>query len=316
MEQAEEFAVVYITGRGHSGSTVLDIILDNHESIQGVGELTSGFGFRNKVEECACQVPLDTCDFWGNIRRELQQLHPETDFDEYSGMMNYMARFYRIPQILIKLGLPAWLSEYDSMTYDLYSLISHQSGRPYIVDSSKEMAYAYYLLTRFPGEARVIHLVRDGRGVMWSRLRRLRAGRPFQFLRRYLAPKRHWAFMILSVLSWDFGNIAGELLRLVNKNQVIQVRYEDLCENPSQVLTRIGEFLGLDMTKLVGQIEKEQPFRIGHTIAGNSMRHTPSGTFTFKPDYAWRRHLPKRYKMLFLLLAFPLVAFYGYLHEN
>ena len=316
MKQPSKFTVVYIMGRGHSGSTVLDIILDNHKDIQGVGELTSGFGFRSNTERCACQAPLDECDFWASIRQRLEQLHPETDLDEYSKMMNYIARFYRIPQIKTKLGLPAWLSEYDSMTYDLYSLISRQSDRSYIVDSSKEIAYAYYLLVRFPGDAKVIHLVRDGRGVMWSRLRRLQAGQPFQFLRRYLIPKRHWAFMILTVLSWNFANIVGILLRLLHKDQVLEVRYEDFCGNPSKELMRIGEFLNLDMAELVEQMEKNQPLRIGHTIAGNSMRHSPSGTFTFKPDYAWRKHLPMRYKVLFLLLAFPLAVYYGYLHEN
>ena len=315
MDQEPEFTVVYIMGRGRSGSTVLDLMLDNHEKIQAVGELATGFGFRSKVARCACQALPNECDFWGNIRKRLQQLHPETSLDQYSKMVNYMARFYRILQIKTGIGTPAWLSTYDSMTYDLYALIARKSHRSYIVDSSKDIGHAYYLLKRLPAKIKIIHLVRDGRGVMWSRLRQLRAGIPFQFLRRYYTPKRHWTFMILTVLSWNVANMMGLLLRLLHNNQIIQVKYEDICRNPTQELIRIGGFLNLDLTPLKTKIENSEPFNIGHSIAGNPMRYSSSGNFTFKPDYAWRKQLPRGYKLLFVLLAFPLALYYGYLHK-
>jgi hypothetical protein len=304
-------------GRGHSGSTVLDFMLGNHQKIQSTGELTSGFGFRSGLEHCSCQASLDECELWGNIRKELRQLHPETGLDDFGEMMDYMVRFYRIPQIKTQQGLPVWVkTKYEPMTYDLYNLIAMHSGRTYIVDSSKDMAHAYYLLTRFPGKTKIIHLVRDGRGVMWSRLRRLRAGQPFQFLRRYYAPKSHWAFMILTVLSWDFANGVGLLFGLLHQDRVIQVRYEDLCCSPAQELIRIGEFLGLDMAELTAKLEKAEPFRIGHSVGGNAMRHSSSGEFVFKPDHSWRMHLPVRYQRLFVLLAFPIALYYGYLRGN
>lgn len=34
-----EIRVIYVTGKGHSGSTLLDLILGNHSQIESVGEL-------------------------------------------------------------------------------------------------------------------------------------------------------------------------------------------------------------------------------------------------------------------------------------
>ena len=54
MTKIPKFKVVYIMGRGHSGSTMLDLMLGNHEKIHSVGELTSGF--RRRSEKCSCLV--------------------------------------------------------------------------------------------------------------------------------------------------------------------------------------------------------------------------------------------------------------------
>jgi hypothetical protein len=315
MTKTSKFKVIYIMGRGHSGSTILDLILGNHEKIQSVGELTSGF--RRRSEKCSCQALIDDCDFWGSIRRELQQLHPETNLDEYSKMLNYMDRFYRIPQMKMSLGLPSWVEKkYDPMTFDLYSLISKKSGHSYIVDSSKEIGRSFYLLTRFPAEVKVIHLVRDGRGVMWSVLKRLRAGWPFKFMRVAWYSRRYWAILFLTALFWSFGNALGLLLSYFHKSQILVVRYEDLCNNPGNELARIGQFLSLDMTNLMKQIEEKKPLKIGHNIGGNHMRYNETGTFTFKPDVSWPRKLPIRYKRMFSVLTFPVALHYGYLLKS
>ena len=312
-EEKDSYSILYIMGRGYSGSTTLDLILGNHKEIQSVGELTSGFSSSKDSRLCSCYSLLDECVFWGTVRQRLQQQYPETSLDEYGRMIRYMARFYRIPQIRTDTGLPSWFYKvYDPMTHDLYDLISQESQKSYVVDSSKEMGYAYYLLTRFSSRTKIIHLVRDGRGVMWSYLRRLRSGQPFQFLRRYYSSRSYWIFMVLSALSWNFGNMIGIFLRLFNKDKILLVRYEDLCNNPGEEFSRIGNFIGLDFTEIIRRIENSDPFNIGHTVGGNRMRHNESGQFIFQPDSTWQNHLPKRYSILFVLLSFPLLIYLGY----
>ena len=109
MTNDHSITVVYIMGRGHSGSTVLDLILGNHDDIIGVGELTSGFGFRESIETCACGESIQQCNFWKGIREDLLLRYPDTSMQEYSQMMNYIVRFYRLPQLVLHIGLPKWL---------------------------------------------------------------------------------------------------------------------------------------------------------------------------------------------------------------
>ena len=301
-------------GRGHSGSTVLDLILGNHNEIIGVGELTSGFGFRNGLDTCSCGELIEHCIFWKEVWEELKEKYPDTNMEEYSQMMDYMVRFYRLPQLVSNIGLPDWVTNnFTEMTFDLYKLIAVNSECNYIVDSSKELAYAYYLLKTFPVNVKIIHLVRDGRGVMWSRLRRLQAGQPFQFLRYYLSPKHYFAKMLLTVLSWNFANYWGILLRSIYPKRVLQVRYEDLGTDLTEEVLRIGKFLNLNMTKLVNNLENQGMLKIGHNIGGNQMKNNPSGIFRFQPDYAWQRCLPTKYKALFVLISLPLALYYGYI---
>ena len=62
---------------------------------------------------------------------------------------------------------------YAEMTAALYRSISDVSGKTVILDSSKKPLRTYALLATGTVDVRVLHLVRDGRGVVWSRLKSL-----------------------------------------------------------------------------------------------------------------------------------------------
>lgn len=311
MPNEKDFVIVYIMGRGHSGSTVLDLMLGNHEGIQSAAEITSGFQMRPSL--CACQEDIDECEYWGRIRRKLQEKRPDCSLVEYGEMLNYMDRFYRIPQIKLGWPLPARIKRhFRSMSYDLFSLIAEESGRSYVMDSSKELGRAYYLKKSFSGQVKIIHLVRDGRAVMWSRLWRMREGLDLFFMRRKYHPKRIWPIMILEVVSWAFVNLLAVIVSLGDPN-VLLVRYEDLVGDSTRELTRIGEFLGLDLLPLAKRVENGDEFKIQHAIGGNYMSHNESRRFVLKPDYVWCEKLPRVYKWMFLVLGFPINLWLGYL---
>jgi hypothetical protein len=297
-------------GRGHSGSTVLDLLLGNADEVQSTGELTSGF--RRRWEVCSCGHKIDACEFWGPVRRDLERLHPDCDIDAYSGMLNYMDRVYRIPQMISPSLLPGRIRRhYAAVTRDLLTLIAERSGRRYVVDSSKEFARACFMLRNFPGQVKVIHLVRDGRGVMWSVLRRLRSGQPFRFMRVDWKPKAAWPVMITVAASWVVGVLIGAAVGFGQRN-VLTVRYEDLCERGERELERIGRFLGVDLRPVAKRVADGEPLHIRHNVGGNNMRRDESHQFTFRADYKWHDRLPRPYHWMFLLLAFPVNWWYGY----
>ena len=63
---------VYIMGRGHSGSTILDIILGSSAAVESLGELVSGLGRCAAGEQCSCGSPMRECVFWCEVRRRFE----------------------------------------------------------------------------------------------------------------------------------------------------------------------------------------------------------------------------------------------------
>ena len=62
---------LYITGRGHSGSTILDILLGNSSQIESVGELLAGLS-RADREPCSCGATMSDCGFWREVRSRVE----------------------------------------------------------------------------------------------------------------------------------------------------------------------------------------------------------------------------------------------------
>ena len=61
--------LLYIMSRPHSGSTILDILIGNSASVQGVGQLVSDMG---KLDNpCACGASIRDCPFWQAVRAEV-----------------------------------------------------------------------------------------------------------------------------------------------------------------------------------------------------------------------------------------------------
>ncbi|SCC79482.1 sulfotransferase [Saliniramus fredricksonii] len=72
----KKIKVVYIAGRGHSGSTLLDLILGSHSRLVSVGEikqkaLTRLFSNVSK-RPCTCGARVGDCKFWNAVRTKLE----------------------------------------------------------------------------------------------------------------------------------------------------------------------------------------------------------------------------------------------------
>ena len=58
--------VIYILGSGHCGTTLLDLILDSHDKIVGLGQCEK-IGIK---QICACGKGFSECSFWRSIREK------------------------------------------------------------------------------------------------------------------------------------------------------------------------------------------------------------------------------------------------------
>ena len=305
---------IYVMGRPHSGSTILDITLGNSVLIESVGELVSGLGRETTGEHCACGVTMVDCSYWKRVRHAFAAAGSSADsmgWDELRARSVDQAHITRLPQTLAARRLTGGLAQLGTTTARLGRAIAVAGGKTHALDSSKEPTRALLLL-RFCPDSRVIHLVRDPRYSVASHYRRFQTGGGyFKFLRRvYRAPYLLVPFMLVAATSWTVGNLICELVRRFAPERTMRIRYEDLCERPAVEIRRTAEAFGLTLDDLVDMLQRHDDFTIGHNIGGNRIRH--GTTVTFDPKVRTESTLPRWLDLATVALCWPLMLLYGY----
>jgi Sulfotransferase family len=300
---------LYVMGRGHSGSTILDILVGASASVESLGELTSGLKHYETGGHCACGALVRECPFWDEVRRRF----------EVQGF-NWIA-FCRAGRRQTSVG--RWLGtrlaradhpgrrQLATQTQAFARAVAETSGKPHLLDSNKETARGLFLLRYLP-EARVIHLVRDPRGVLRSHYWRVAEGRDFRFMNRLHRPGAMGpVWLAVAALSWTVGNILCEAALRVAPRRVLKLRYEDLRADPASALRRIEAAFGLPLADVVAKIAADEAFPVGHNVGGNHIRH--EGAVRFNPRAEKERPpLPRWTEALTFLLCWPLMRRYGY----
>jgi hypothetical protein len=145
------FRLVYITSKGHSGSTLTEMLLDAHPAITGLGEivqLQTPAGSR-----CRCGLEIAKgCAFWSRVDAALAE-RAQRPLSELE---------------VNQLGSPRFAADNAA----LFSAVAAASGTRVLVDSSKRYHRLEALLASGAFAIQVIHLVRNPYGVVYSNLKR------------------------------------------------------------------------------------------------------------------------------------------------
>ncbi len=301
--------VLYVGGCGRSGSTILDTLLGNHPAIESVGEachIVNNAWLRDDTY-CACGKIGRDCEFWGKVRRQWERHVGPVDLTAYVERSNAIQSCLRLSVTRRRLtaGAPGHM-EYARLTVGLLAAIRDVSGRQIVVDSSKSSSRALLLSMVEGVDLRLVHMVRDCRGVLWSGKKR------FQKDARAGISKDDGGKSILRTMkAWTVANLLAEALRRkLPRDRSIRLRYEDLITQPRIELERIGRLLEMDMQSLAAAIASGQPMAIGHTIAGNRVRM--SGNIQLRPDVEWLEKLPWYEQAACWSLVGWLMKAYGY----
>lgn len=302
--------VVVVIGDGRSGSTVLDIVLGSHPNIEGVGALRklprSGW-VPDTDRRCACGSPIHACPFWIRVYERWTEAVGEEGLARYIELQDRYERFRAWPRLLIEAHKPSpSFLAYARMTSALYEAIQGVSGTRVILDSSKKPVRAYALLASRSLDVRVLHLVRDGRGVVWSRLKSLDrdvdAGIPKDW-----PATRPWR----TTVHWTQVNLESEwVARRAGEANASRVEYESFVERPGELLERISSVVGEDLSGLVNGLANGQEMHPGHRVGGNRMRL--SGPVRLRPDMEWTTKLKPTDRRTFWRMAGWLARRYGY----
>lgn len=299
--------LLYIMGRGHSGSTVLDALLGNAESIESVGELVSGL--EREGEVCSCGTPFHKCEFWLQVRKSFEQ-QSNLRLEEGAYLLKRQAHVARWFKTFLARSNSSEVQALTEVNQTIVEAVLQVARKKCMVDSSKEHTRALFLL-RFLHNAKIIHLVRNPEGILSSDLFRMRSGSGYKFLRRkFYSQPLTFFFMMLSCTNWVAGNFIAEIIRFLAPERVLRLRYEDLCAAPRGTLERLQSFIGHDLCSVIEAVELGKRMNMGHNIGGNMMRK--SGNFVFDPNAGKQRPLPWGYKLMTRLITWPFLLMYGY----
>lgn len=325
MRHTELNQTVYIAGAGHSGSTLLDMLLGGHSQIVTLGEVHRLYISANKSADphlCSCGEHVLTCTFWAGVAKSLRARLNSNDLEilkhfittnpanlktigdevlwepavpkRYAIDLNKIAMVIgsrKLWRVLAKLSTNVALQKVIAEnSHILFDAVREASGKPVIVDATKNANRLKGLYLISNDLVRIIYLVRDGRAVTNSRIR------------------RHNVSIADAARVWKAEHQKLKLaLATIPKERILLVRYEDLCRDPSTVLTTVCRFLNLDYERQMLEFRAHNHHRLG----GNPMRFR-HGERRIRLDERWKRQLTSRQCAVFKRIAGSLNSEFGY----
>jgi hypothetical protein len=300
--------VVYLGGLGRSGTTLLERMLGEVPGVCALGEVVHLW--RRDVrdgESCGCGRAFADCEFWVEVGERAFGGWHNVDVERVLHLQGRVERTRHIPRLAVRRARKPRVSEvatYADYYARVYRAAAVTSGASVIVDSSKHSALAYCL--RFAQlDLRVVHVVRDSRGVAYSWTKHVeRPEAAGTEMTRY-SPSR-------TAMLWNAHNSAFGMLRATGV-PTARVRYEELIERPRPTLTRIAAFAGIDISTDDLDFLKDDQVMLGgcHSAAGNPMRFV-TGDIPLRRDDTWVAALPSAQRRLVGALTAPLLGAYGY----
>lgn len=290
--------IVYILSFPRSGSTLLGNLLAAGPGAIHVGEFDRMWVRNTKVTDatkrtCGCGRLVGECEIWSQV---LKRVGDDLDMshDDLVGVLNGT-----------NFGPPRWGSghrEYPEIDDELrsvirrfYPVIADVSQSEFIIDSSKSIGYLGLLRQEYGEEnLRVVHLIRDARGVVASRSRNLEKKWGY-------GKVRSMPYMIRDALDWRRFNAVSESM-FGDMPHYTQMSYTDLTADVEATLQATIPGIGVQPEITDGNVVDLPP---NHTVNGNRIRGE-SGPTEIREDLRWRDELNAALRLAVRLAAGPM----------
>ena len=299
--------VLFLGGFGRSGTTLVERLLGELPGVCALGEVVHLWQRDLRDDErCGCGAKFSTCGFWRRVGALAFNGWHNVDVDRVHYLRDAVERTRHIPRLATAVEAPEEVHEYAEYYSRIYSAAHEVSGARIIVDSSKHSALAHVLRWSGDLDLRVVHVVRDARGVAYSWTKTV--ARPESDgsaeMTRY-SPGR-------SALLWTAHNAAFGLLSRRGV-PVRRIRYEQFLTDPRAALRELADYAGVPVTDAdLGFLgDGYADLRVGHSAAGNPMRFSV-GRLPLRRDDAWVRALPTGQRRLVGAVCAPMLRAYGY----
>ena len=228
--------VLYISGSGRSGSTMLERIFHSAPGVTAVGELHCLWRMEERALRCACAADFPADPFWREVLA-----HARIGPRDLAELRRLEARVCRTGYLAGRRFCPARLGQeqgvrsFLELNRRLFDAIARVSGSAVVVDSSKAGPRAW-LLALDP-QVHVIHLHRDPAEVVVS-------WRSVKFDPGLgTAMKR----MSIAAAALDWWKVDRLTRRLARHRPVARMDYPALCARPRETIAEALAELGLTL---------------------------------------------------------------------
>ncbi|MEO7352108.1 MAG: sulfotransferase [Marmoricola sp.] len=299
--------VLYLAGIGRSGTTLIERTVAETAGVTALGEVMHLWD-RGLVrgELCGCGREFKACPFWSAIGDKAFGGWDNVDPDRMAFLKGRVDRASRVPAIATghPRSLDREVAEYVEHYEKLYRAAQELVGGV-LVDSSKQVSLAWCLSRSDAIDLRVVHCVRDSRGVVssWSR----DITRPEAVSAEHeLMPK--YSPVAISAL-WMLHNL--EIEALGRRVPLARLRYEDFVRAPEEGTRKVLDLAGVVDASTDHIHGRSVHLSEAHSCSGNPMRFK-QGEIALVPDERWRRELSPARRRAVNAFTAPLLRRYGY----
>jgi hypothetical protein len=221
--------LIYISGSGRSGSTLMERVFHSDPRVCSVGELHCLWRLNLHELNCACGRSFESDPFWTSVlevakfdTRTLEELRSLESRISRTGFL--LRNFFSLRRIHSDTNVRRFLELQEV----LVNAISEVSGKPIVVDSSKAGPRSWLLATL--SRTLCLHLYRDPTDVLAS------------WCSKKFDPGLGTHMKRMSVLDaasdWLKVEVLGRLLGM--KRSVVRVNYLEMCKSPQQTFQYVA----------------------------------------------------------------------------
>ena len=299
--------VVYLAGSGHTGSTLLALLMNTHPAVASVGEVAVKPRIRHRNDahrqKCSCGALVGDCGFWRRIFQQVNEqgleFGPDTWTNDYRFTHPLLHRVFtrESSHALVRAfrgwserRLPAYrrrIGFIDRVNAAFVDAVLEATEADVFFDTSKGAVRLARLLASPEFDVRVVTLVRDVRAFAAS-------------------ARRRGVSLAEAAGTWkkDQLTIRREVAALSPDRRTL-LRYEDLCADPAATLRRLCDFCGVAHAEFPRRL-----FSHEHHVLGNNMRM--AGPIEVRLDQRWRAELTESDQAKAVRIAGSLHREFGY----